>query len=196
MFKLVLVLLVSFIGFKSWSGPAKSKKPKTGKPVVLKRSSSKSLIPKKVSSKLTSGLNINKALKDEVKQAMQEMVDKIHKSGPKLLIQKKIIFKESKQILGALSGKTGEKESLNLLVSLVSKQSLLMMSTKSKKQIENFQFLLTSINSRLVSSNVSLQKVLKQATEDYVVARKKISDSKKKKEGSKFLEDLKKRCNI
>lgn len=196
MFKLILILLVSFVGFKSWSGPAKSKRPKAGKPVGVRRSTSKSVIPKKVASSLTSNLAIKPELKLEAKKSMQEMADKIHKSGPKLLAQKEAIFKESKQILQALQGKVGEKESLELLVSLVSKQSLLMMSTKSEKQIENFQFLLTSINGKLVSSKVSLKSILKEATEDYVVARKKVSASEKEKEGSKFLAELKKRCNL
>ncbi|MBE8221771.1 MAG: hypothetical protein HAW60_03475 [Bdellovibrionales bacterium] len=195
MFKIVLILLVSFVGFKSWSGPAKSRRPKTSRPVKINRPSNKPLIPSKYDSKFTSNLAINTKLKLEAEKDMKEMESKINKLGPKLLIQKKNIFNESKQILEVLRGRTKDKENLELLVSLVSKQSLSMISTKSKTQVENFQFLLTSINSKLVSNNVLLKDVLKESTEDYVVARKKVSASKKEAEGSKFLSELRKRCN-
>lgn len=195
MLKVVIVVLISFIGFKSWSAPAKSKRPKTVKDATLKRSSKQPVIPKNISDNLISDLTVKAELKSEVKKNMQDMADQVGKSGPRLLKQKVVIFNKSKQILQVLRGKKGDKENLELLVTLVSKQSLSMMSVKSKKQLENFEFLLTSIEGKLVASNVLLKDVFKEATEDYVVARKKVSNANKEKEGKKFLEDLKKLCN-
>lgn len=195
MFKVLLVFtLISFLGFKSWSGPSKPKKTKAGRTRTLTRTGKKPLIAKKMDTSLISDLAIKAELKSNATEVMKEIVIHLQKAGPKFLIQKEAIFKESKQILQALKGKKSDHESVELLVSLVTKQSLSMMSTKSKKQIENFQFLLSSINSKLIASNVILKEVLKESSENYVVSRKKVSESKKDLEGKKFLEDLRKRC--
>ncbi|MBE8162582.1 MAG: hypothetical protein HAW63_01160 [Bdellovibrionaceae bacterium] len=193
MLKVVIILLVSFSGFNSWAGPAKSRKSKVGEAARVKRSSKKSLIPKKISSSLTKKLKVNSELRLETQKALQKMVDKLHKSGPRLLTQKEAIFIESKQILQALETAKKSKD-LDVLVSLVSKQSLSMISGSSKRQVENFHFLLKTINAKLVSSNVDLSRVLKKSAQEYVVARKKVSEAKKEAEGNKFLEALKKRC--
>lgn len=195
MFKgLLIFLLISFTGSKSWSGPAKPKKSKIGKSAKIRRSSSKSLIKKTIDTTLIDELYINKTLKNTAKKDLQKIADKLKKMNPRLLAEKQNVFKLSKQILQSLKFKKSETESLELLVALVSKQSLSMMNTQSKTQIANFQFLLNSINNKLISSSVLLKNVLKEASEDYVVARQKVSSAKKQEEGAKFLEDLKKRC--
>lgn len=195
MFKSLLIfLLINFMGLKSWSGPAKPKRPKIGKEARIKRPSNKSLIEKTINVKLIDDLSINSTLKKAAKKDLQEMADQLKKTSPKLLSEKQNVFKLSKQILQSLKSQKLDKENLELLVALSSKQALSMLSTKSKKQITNFQFLLNSINNKLISSSVSLKNVLKEATEEYVVARKKVSKSKKEQEAKKFLADLKKRC--
>lgn len=192
----LVFILISFVGFKSWSGKGKPRKSTgTGKLVPVSRAGKGPLTHKKSSSEvLTSDLAIRSELRVDAQEAIKKIEKHLVKAGPKLLSQKQDIFNQSKQILRALKDHKSDKESIELLVGLTSKQSLSMMSVKSKKQIENFQFLLNSINSKLVSSSVVLKDILKEATEEYVVARKKVSKSDKESEGRKFLFELKKLC--